>query len=287
MKGTTPAQAQLRVQVVLHQSERWLPRLVTALEGIVPPARGWEVALWDNAPGSSDDVRQLALDRGWSYVPSPDGNIGFGRAHNALAAAASPACEYLLLLNPDGVVFYDGVEKLMAAAQAHPQAALLEAAQFPIEHPKQYDLTTFETNWCSAACLLIRRTAFEELGGFDRSLFLYCEDVDLSWRAWLGGWQCLYVPSARFLHVTESYDLGKQRSGQIRQQAIGGLYLRRKYFGEVEVQRYLATLRTDFPARLVDNLQAEFESLAVTAVVRRDDRHISLESGGVYGPRRW
>jgi N-acetylglucosaminyl-diphospho-decaprenol L-rhamnosyltransferase len=55
-------------------------------------------------------------------------------------------------------------------------------------------------DWVSGACLLARRTAFEELGGFDEAYFMYAEDVDLCWRAGRAGWSVLYVPSAEVTH---------------------------------------------------------------------------------------
>lgn len=54
--------------------------------------------------------------------------------------------------------------------------------------------------WLSGACLLLRRSAFEEIGGFDERYFMYMEDVDLGDRLHGAGWQNVYVPSAEVLH---------------------------------------------------------------------------------------
>jgi N-acetylglucosaminyl-diphospho-decaprenol L-rhamnosyltransferase len=48
---------------------------------------------------------------------------------------------------------------------------------------------------------MARRSAFEELGGFDESYFMYGEDVDLGWRAHRAGWQVAYVPTAAVTHL--------------------------------------------------------------------------------------
>jgi GT2 family glycosyltransferase len=289
MRGDVRPQALVQVQVVLHRSERWLPRLLAGLRGLTPLERGFTVAFWDNDPGTESEAARQVTDLGLSsiYVPSPTGNIGFGAAHNALAGLAGPGCQYLLLLNPDAVPQYDCLEKLVAAAELDPKAALIEAAQFPIEHPKSYDPASLETNWCSAACVLVRRQVFSELGGFDQGLFLYCEDVDLSWRAWLAGWHCLYVPGARCLHVTEDQDPAKDRSAEAFHSHVGHLYLRRKYFGSEAVVEYRAALSEHLAPGAVERILALFATLPQTTVDRRQDPHIVLTPGETYAARRW
>jgi len=62
---------------------------------------------------------------------------------------------------------------------------------------------------------LIRREAFDEAGGFDEKLFfMYCEDIDLSWRLWLTGWKCVYVPDAVVQHFTQDLAPGKKRTAE-------------------------------------------------------------------------
>ncbi|MHB1499925.1 MAG: glycosyltransferase family 2 protein [Candidatus Dormibacteria bacterium] len=282
-----PKSARVQIQVVLYRSARWLPQLMTGLRHLIPPAGGFSVALWDNDPLPETEAAVAAAAAGLAttYTASPQGNVGFGTAHNALAARAES--EYLLLLNPDALPQYDCLEQLVAAAERDPGAALIEAAQFPVEHPKAYDPASLETDWCSAACLLVRRLAFRELGGFDQALFLYCEDVDLSWRAWLAGWRCLYVPSARCLHITESQDLAKDRSAETFHSHLGHLYLRRKYFGQEAVAEYQAALREHLaPAALAEILE-RFSALPQDRVDRADNSHIMLAPGEVYAQRRW
>jgi N-acetylglucosaminyl-diphospho-decaprenol L-rhamnosyltransferase len=54
--------------------------------------------------------------------------------------------------------------------------------------------------WLSGSCLLLRRAAFDEIGGFDERFFMYMEDVDLGDRLAKAGWQNVYVPAAEVLH---------------------------------------------------------------------------------------
>ena len=52
----------------------------------------------------------------------------------------------------------------------------------------------------SAACLLLRREAFDQLGGLDERFFLYAEDVDLCRRLVRAGWHLRYIPEAQVRH---------------------------------------------------------------------------------------
>ena len=54
--------------------------------------------------------------------------------------------------------------------------------------------------WLSGSCLLLRRAAFDDVGGFNERYFMYMEDVDLGDRLGKAGWQNVYVPSAEILH---------------------------------------------------------------------------------------
>ncbi len=55
--------------------------------------------------------------------------------------------------------------------------------------------------WLSGSCLLIRRAAFDQVGGFDERYFMYMEDVDLGDRLGRAGWLNVYVPSSEILHA--------------------------------------------------------------------------------------
>jgi GT2 family glycosyltransferase len=165
---------------------------------------------------------------------------------------------------------------------------MVEAAQFPVEHPKSYNPDTGATNWCCAACLMLRTEAFRRLGGFDEKLFLYCEDVDLSWRAWLAGYTCVYAPLAKCVHVSQEEDIGKNRLAEIHHMHLGGLYLRRKWFGEAEVRRYREHLRVWFGDAVETHLVASVNSLQPEPCDRRDHPRITLMPDQIhYAPIRW
>ena len=56
-------------------------------------------------------------------------------------------------------------------------------------------------DWVSGSCLLVRRKAFDEIGGFDERYFLYWEDADLCRRLRNAGWSICFRPDARVVHV--------------------------------------------------------------------------------------
>ncbi|GJD35553.1 hypothetical protein [Methylobacterium aerolatum] len=128
-------------------------------------------------------------------------NIGFGAAHNNLASIAlSAGADLYLGLNPDGMLHHRAIHELLLAWSAAPSDTLLELRQFPEEHPKVYDCVTGETAWCSGAAFAMAPNRFIDLGGFDERLFMYCEDVDLSWRVRASGGHCRVAYSSLFLH---------------------------------------------------------------------------------------
>jgi GT2 family glycosyltransferase/SAM-dependent methyltransferase len=157
----------------------------------------------------------------------PAGNIGFAAAHNRIMKTAFAAgADVYIAANPDGAYHPNAISAMLCMMHAHRDQILLEAIQFPEEHPKEYDPLTFETSWASGACLAIPRSVCEAIGGFDENFFLYCEDVDLSWRARATGFQVKICPRAFFFHaVTNRAPSTSTRAHFLR----SGIILARKW----------------------------------------------------------
>ncbi len=57
-----------------------------------------------------------------------------------------------------------------------------------------------DVDWVSGACMIVRRSAIEEVGGMDEQFFMYWEDVDWCKRMWAKGWRVVYYPEAHIVH---------------------------------------------------------------------------------------
>jgi GT2 family glycosyltransferase len=103
-------------------------------------------------------------------------HLGFAAAANAAAREGSG--ELILFLNPDGVPAPDCFDRLEAEF-ADPEVVAVGGNLGPDWHRS---FAADGVDWLSGGCLAVRREAFERVGGFDERLFMYCEDVDLSYK---------------------------------------------------------------------------------------------------------
>lgn len=152
-----------------------------------------------------DDLRDtvLAANEGSSGLDRTeyvffDANLGSAQGHNRLLEVGDS--EFVLIMNPDIMLAPNAIVEL-ARAFDDAKVGVAEAKQLPVEHPKVYDPVSGETPWAATACTLISRKVIQVLDGFDfRTFFLYCDDVDFSWRAKLAGYKVVYRPSAAAFH---------------------------------------------------------------------------------------
>lgn len=150
-----------------------------------------------------DEVRMLrrrAIEGGISDARYRfyDANLGSAEGNNRLLGENDT--DLILFLNPDTVVD-SGLLLELVKPLADPRVGLVEARQVPFEHPKPYDRETGETSWATMACLLARRQVIDDVGPLDSAtFFLYCDDVDYSWRVRLAGWTICYQPCAIVFH---------------------------------------------------------------------------------------
>lgn len=201
--------------------------------------RDFEVIVVDNASTDSSvsvvrqeypEVRLLALSTNSGYS---------GGCNSGIRAAAG---EFLVMLNNDTVAEARWIEALVDALDRHPEAG--SAASRVMIHDKPcilhsagdtyhrdgtpnsrgvwepfgppYEKEDYVFGGCGGA-VAYRREMLEAIGTFEEAFFMYCEDVDLSWRAQLAGWRCVYAPDAVVHHhlsatgggVLSSYHVGR------------------------------------------------------------------------------
>jgi len=162
-------------------------------------------------------------------------NLGYGGGANRGVAATD--ADIVVVLNPDLVVHPGAIAAMARTLQADAVVAVVgpriveadgtrypSARRFPtaadaVGHAllarwwpanpfsQRYRMDDLDpdrataVDWVSGACLAVRRQAWEELGGFDESYFMYAEDMDLCFRARRAGWSVVYEPSATVMHL--------------------------------------------------------------------------------------
>ena len=162
-------------------------------------------------------------------------NRGFTAANNQGLAVSQG--RYLMLLNPDTEVAEDTLTRMLQYMDAHPQVGVLGPQLLYADgsrQPSRRRFPTFATalvestvvqewwsdnhilqryymadtpddavqpvDWVVGACLLVRREAYEQVGGLDEGFFMYSEELDWCRRFKSGGWEIFYLPTATVIH---------------------------------------------------------------------------------------
>ena len=195
-----------------------------------------EVVVVDNGSADGSVEALLGADPDVRVV-RPGRNLGYGAGANRGASACGAGAAYLLVCNADVDLEPGAVESMAAVLDADARLAIVgprienpdgslypSARTFPAlgdalghaalglmaprnRFTRRYRMLDWdhsapaEVDWVSGACMLARRSAFDELGGFDEAYFMYLEDVDLCWRARRAGWRVAYQPGARVVHA--------------------------------------------------------------------------------------
>jgi GT2 family glycosyltransferase len=211
----------------------------------------WEVAVGDSSPDPvfdetlaaaiAEEIEAAGGRFRYEYFAE---NLGHGGGHNRLAPLGNS--DLLLILNPDALVAPDTISELVKAMSAQVGAA--DGRQIPIDHPKEYDAESGSTSWASGACLMTTRAAFDAVGGFDSTtFFLYCDDVDYSWRVRLGGFRVVHAAAARVFHDKRMTATGGWPAGaaELYYSAEAALLLAHKYSRPDIVKRLSAAFRKE------------------------------------------
>lgn len=223
---------QIDVSVVTFNNTHWLDTFYSSLLAQDYPLGLINIKFVDN--GSNDESVQ-ALDYFKfkyknlfnSIEVYSQTNKGYGAGHDA--AIAKGKSEYILVTNIDLEFEQTAILRVVSAAiNDSGMVASWELRQKPYEHPKHYDPVSLDTLWSSHACVLMRRSAYEQVGGYEPRIFMYGEDVELSYRFRSQGYRLKYVPSAVVYHYTYE-EPGQVKPIQFSGSTLANIYIRLRY----------------------------------------------------------
>jgi GT2 family glycosyltransferase len=192
----------------------------------------YEIIVVDNA--STDDSLTVVREHFPQVrLVENDENVGFAKANNQAMDASQG--RYMLLLNSDAFVTSGALEVLVHLADSNPQAGIVGAHLLNPNGSFQASHTAFPHLWqeflilssfgrilygswypshgpeeakgpqvvdyVEGACLLVRREAYEDVGGLDEGYFMYAEEVDWCYVMQKNGWEVWYQPLARVTHL--------------------------------------------------------------------------------------
>ena len=224
------------------------------------------VVIADNKPEPSGLVKSMADQSGATWVPLPQ-NLGYGGAINATAADLPSTVDWILVSNPDVSLRPGVIDQLVAAGDAddtigtvgpailtaegdvYPSARAVPSLRTGVGHAlltnlwvgnpwsrayrNEHEQVTArrDVGWLSGACVLVRKTVFDQLNGFDSGYFMYFEDVDLGYRVGKAGYRNLYEPAAVVVH-TGAHSTTADSARMIRAHHDSAIrFLDRKYAG--------------------------------------------------------
>ena len=265
----------LTVQSILYGNEP--EAIVRAAEATANSARlavadgalsAWTLAIGDCSPepvfavDARSEIEAAVTAAGGTFLYEHFGeNLGHGGGHNRLAPLTES--DLILILNPDAQVGPDTIGRLAETVTG--TVALADGRQLPLEHPKDYDPVTGDESWASGACSMTLRSVFEAVGGFDHdTFFMYCDDVDYSWRVRLAGHRVVFAPSARVFHdkrLTADADI-IPTSAEIYYSAEAAVFLAHKYSRDDIVTTILRSFRAGGDEVYVRVVKAYEERLA-------------------------
>lgn len=207
---------------------------ITGFLASIPGAGGAaSVTVVDNA--SRDDAPERAARAAKADFVQTGRNAGYGAAANAGATKGS--APWILVSNADIVLGEGAITGLVATGEADarigavgPLVRELDGSVYPSARPlpglvlgaghallgrvwpgnpwtRRYrprleeGAPNRDAGWLSGACLLVRREAWEQVGGFDEAYFMFFEDVDLGRRLGRAGWRSVWTSRAEVTHV--------------------------------------------------------------------------------------
>jgi N-acetylglucosaminyl-diphospho-decaprenol L-rhamnosyltransferase len=225
-----PMPAPVAVVVVSWNTRELLRRCLASLQEDADSGRA-AVCVLDNA-SSDGSAAMVRGDFPWVELIASAENLGFGPAVNLVAARTDTP--WLAIANADTELLPGALQRMLSCGEAHPDAAIIAPRLIEATGGTQHSVHPFPTlpltlafnlgvarpwgdrlalegswdperprtvDWALGAFLAVRRTAWDQIGGFDPGQWMYAEDLDLGWRAARAGWTTRYEPGAAVRHV--------------------------------------------------------------------------------------
>ncbi|MDB2550622.1 dTDP-4-dehydrorhamnose reductase [Rickettsiales bacterium] len=228
-----------------------------ALKNIVN--RGYRIIIVDN--GSNDNLEQYLQDNfkgtGIKLI-NLENNIGFGRANNL--ALEDVVTNYAFLLNPDAIISEESLDNLVNEANKDKKIALANPLLSNYFKPNKLQKTeainycknncrilsednlTLQTNLISGGYMLLKMNIFNKIGFFDKNIFLYAEDHELSNRSINNGYKNIIVKNSFIYHIEQSSTKLSSKKDQYKMLYFrnwhigwGKSYLERKKKSDIKV----------------------------------------------------
>ena len=200
------------------------------LPGVLAHAEGARVIVADNA-STDDSVELLACEFPLVELLLLDRNLGFCEGYNQALAQVDSA--FFVLLNSDVEVTLGWLQPLRALLESSPRIAAVQPKILAHANPTTFEYAgagggyldrlaypfcrgrlfdTLEKDrgqyddsrpvaWASGACLLVRRSAWQALGGLEPAFFAHMEEIDFCWRLWNTGHEVWYHGGSAVHHV--------------------------------------------------------------------------------------
>ncbi len=204
------------VIILNYNGAKWIERCLASLKEQTCFSK-IEVIVADNRSSDGSDKQAEQFMAGWTngWMLQNGANLGFCEGNNR--AVPGSRGEFLFFLNNDAWLEPDCLEILLRETEkAKADAATplvmnydddsfqnLGAIGFDI-----FGLASFQPPHADVReilmppgnSFLIRRSLFEQIGGFDAEFFMFADETDLSWRLWIAGGKAVAVPPARVHH---------------------------------------------------------------------------------------
>jgi len=231
---TSPAPfMDLSIVIVNWNSREFLRKCLASLVASMRTIR-YEIVVIDSGSFDGCDAMLREHYPQVRFVQSAE-NLGFAKANNRAFEASSGEC--VLFLNPDTEVVGSAIETMHASLGSLPDAGTVGCRlmnsdgtlqfscvqSFPTITNQVLDSEFFRKIWpksplwgmaalfedgadacevegISGACLMVRRSTFEQVGRFSEEYFMYVEDLDLSCKVRRAGYRNYYVPDATVVH---------------------------------------------------------------------------------------